>query len=141
VRADQQFYDRHPAVRSAWSRIAGKGSITTGPIVAGEQVVCFRIPPTSAELLPRLNHSCEPNLRWADDTHLVAIRDLPEGTEVTLDYATCIADPDFVMFCHCETMRCRQAIEGTDWQIPQLQLRYAGHWAPALQHRIDTAPR
>ena len=28
-------------------------------------------------------------------------------------------------------------VEGTDWRIPQLQLRYAGHWAPDVQALID----
>ena len=28
-------------------------------------------------------------------------------------------------------------VEGSDWQIPQLQQRYAGHWAPAVQRLID----
>jgi hypothetical protein len=41
--------------------------------------------------------------------------------------------------CHCETYRCRQVIEGTDWQIPQLQRRYAGWFAPVVQQRIDAA--
>jgi hypothetical protein len=27
-------------------------------------------------------------------------------------------------------------VEGTDWRIPQLQERYAGHWAPAVQRLI-----
>jgi hypothetical protein len=28
-------------------------------------------------------------------------------------------------------------VEGTDWRIPQLQQRYAGRWAPAVQALID----
>jgi hypothetical protein len=31
-------------------------------------------------------------------------------------------------------------VEGTDWRIPQLQRRYAGHWAPHVQRLIDTGP-
>jgi hypothetical protein len=32
-------------------------------------------------------------------------------------------------------------IEGTDWQIPQLQKRYAGHWPPDVQQLIDDSSR
>src|SRR5205085_12171353 len=88
-----------------------------------------------------LNHSCEPNLGWSDETSLVATRDIADGEELTCDYATVIDDPAFVMMCHCETYRCRQVIEGTDWQIPQLQKRYAGTWSPAVQKKIDAASR
>jgi hypothetical protein len=83
------------------------------------------------------NHSCEPNLGWSDEYTLVALRDIAAGEELTHDYATSTADPAFVLWCHCETYRCRQVIEGTDWQIPQLQKRYAGQWIPYLQRRID----
>jgi hypothetical protein len=86
-----------------------------------------------------LNHSCAPNLGWADERTLVALRDIATGDELTIDYATVIADPQFVMTCHCETYRCRQVVEGRDWQIPQLQERYAGHWAPSVQRLIDGA--
>lgn len=83
------------------------------------------------------NHSCEPNLGWTDEYSLATTRDVLAGEELTDDYATSTADPDFVLYCHCETYRCRQVIEGTDWTIPQLQQRYAGQWVPYLQRRID----
>ena len=141
MRADQQFYDRHPDVATRWSLIAGRGSFATAPIAAGTQVACFRIPPTAVAHLLRFNHSCEPNLRWSDEHALVAARDVASGDELTLDYATAVVDPGLALFCHCETYRCRQVIEGTDWQIPQLQTRYAGWFAPAVQARIDAAGR
>ena len=64
-------------------------------------------------------------------------RDVAAGEELTDDYATSTVDADFVLYCHCETYRCRQVIEGTDWMIPQLQLRYAGYWVPYVQRRIE----
>ena len=114
------------------SRIAGRGLLAAAPIDAGTAVLEQRG-------VGDLNHSCDPNLGWTDDTTLVAIRDIAAGEELTIDYATVITDPAFVMMCHCETYRCRQVIEGTDWKIPQLQLRYAGHWAPPVQRLIDAA--
>jgi SET domain len=125
----------YPATVSAPSRIAGRGLFATASIAAGTPVLRL----DAATLRTELNHSCEPTLGWADDTTLVAVRDVADGEELTVDYATSIDDPEFVMMCHCETYRCRQVIEGTDWQIPQLQLRYAGFWRPQLQRRIDAA--
>ena len=84
-----------------------------------------------------VNHSCDPTLGWVDERTLVALRDVDAGTELTCDYATAVDDPQLLLRCHCDTYRCRQLIEGADWQIPQLQTRYAGHWTPRLQQRID----
>jgi SET domain len=124
-----------PVTERGPSRIAGRGLFTTAPIAADTPVL--RV--SAADVPAELNHSCEPTLGWRDETTLVAVRDLAAGEELTLDYATAIDDPTFVMMCHCETYRCRQVIEGTDWQIPQLQKRYAGFWGPVLQRRIDAA--
>lgn len=124
-----------PAPIHAPSRIAGRGLFATASIALNTPVL--RI--DAADVRTELNHSCEPTLGWRDDTTLVAVREVAAGDELTLDYATAIDDPEFVMMCHCETYRCRQVIEGTDWQIPQLQSRYAGFWRPQLQRRIDAA--
>ena len=77
-----------------------------------------------------LNHSCDPNTWFAGDTRWSRAATIAAGEELTYDYATGSTEPDFVLYCHCETYRCRQVIEGDDWQIPQLQQRYAGHFAP-----------
>jgi hypothetical protein len=110
-------------------------------LAAGEVVVRLATAATAAESFAGINHSCEPNLGFADDHTLVARRDIAAHEELTVDYATAISDARWVLWCHCETYRCRQVIEGTDWQIPQLQQRYAGWWAPAVQTLIDTGVR
>lgn len=120
----------------AASRIAGRGVFAAVPIGAGHPVLRLG----SDDVRQHVNHSCEPNLGWADDTTLVAVRDVAEGEELTVDYATRISDPEFVMICHCGAYRCRQVVEGTDWQIPQLQRRYAGMWAPQVRRLMDAAP-
>jgi hypothetical protein len=124
-----------PAPVAGPSRIAGRGLFAPASIAAGTPVLRR----DATEVPKELNHSCEPTLGWADDATLVAVRAVGEGEELTVDYATSIDDPGFVMMCHCETYRCRQVVEGTDWQIPQLQLRYSGFWPPRLQRRIDAA--
>lgn len=82
------------------------------------------------------NHSCDPNLWWSDAYTLVARRDIAAGAELTSDYATSTVDSDFLLRCHCESTRCRGMVCGDDWQIPELQARYDGHWVPMLQRRI-----
>ena len=122
-----------PLVESRLSRIAGHGLFALEPISAAQIVL-------KQTGVGALNHSCEPNLGWAGDDTLVAVHDIAADDELTLDYATVLDDPDYAMVCHCETYRCRQMIEGTDWQIPQLQKRYARWWHPGIQRRIDAAP-
>jgi hypothetical protein len=65
------------------------------------------------------------------------MRDVAAGTELTTDYALSISDPAYLLRCHCQTYRCRQLVTGDDWRIPELQRRYFGHWAPAVQRLID----
>lgn len=123
-----------PLVEPGSSRIAGRGVLAAQAIANGAIVLRQRG-------VGDLNHSCEPNLGWAAGDTLIAIRDIAAGEELTVDYATAITDPEFVLMCHCQTYRCRQVIEGRDWRIPQLQKRYAGHWAPEVQRLIDSAGR
>jgi uncharacterized protein len=87
--------------------------------------------------LDSLNHSCEPNLWWTDAHTLSARRDIAAGDELTCDYSTCIADPEFLLRCHCGSYRCRQMVTGDDWQIPELQGAYADHWPPHLAAAIN----
>lgn len=83
------------------------------------------------------NHGCEPNLWWTDQYTLSARRDIAAGEELTSDYSTSTADPQFLLRCHCESYRCRQMVTGDDWRIPELQKAYARHWLPYLQRLID----
>lgn len=82
------------------------------------------------------NHSCDPNLWHADAFTLAARRDVDAGEELTVDYATQTADPDFRMTCRCGSELCRGAVTGEDWRRPELQERYGGHWVPALRKKI-----
>ena len=83
------------------------------------------------------NHACDPNLGWVDELSLATLEPVTAGDELLHDYAMSIVEPDFVLRCHCRSYRCRQMVEGTDWRIPQLQRRYAGHWTPYVQRLID----
>ena len=113
--------------------MAGRGLVATAPIRAGTVVLR---PTAPVHETGRINHGCDPNLGWSGDD-LVTLRDVAAGEELLVDYAMSVSDPAYYLRCHCPSYRCRQMVEGSDWRIPQLQQRYAGHWAPYLQSLID----
>src|SRR5215472_12710488 len=76
-----------------------------------------------------INHSCEPNVGFAGNVVLVAMRDISPDEELTTDYAL-FDDYDSTMKCHCGTPSCRGTISGRDWQRPDLQRKY-GHYFSA----------
>ena len=122
-----------PPLEPRPSAVAGRGLFLTEPVAAGAAVLR---PDGPVHERGHLNHGCDPDLGWDGDV-LVALRDLPAGGEVLVDYALSVADPDWFLRCHCPSYRCRQMVEGTDWRIPQLQRRYEGRWAPAVQRLLD----
>ena len=128
-----------PQTREDRSEIAGRGLFADDPVTVSDVAVTLPAPVHDVGDFGLLNHSCDPSLGFASATTLVALRDLTAGAELTVDYATGLADDGFVMRCHCETYRCRQVIEGGDWRIPQLQQRYEGRFAPALRQLLDGA--
>jgi uncharacterized protein len=75
-----------------------------------------------------INHSCDPNVGFAGNIVLVAMRDVGVGEELTTDYAL-FDDYDGAMECQCGTPSCRGTIGGRDWQLPELQRRYGNHFS------------
>ena len=82
-----------------------------------------------------INHSCEPNVGFAGNVVLVAMRDIRAGEELTTDYAL-FDDHDETMQCQCGTPSCRGTIGGRDWQRPELQRKYQGYFSSYLQRRM-----
>jgi D-alanine-D-alanine ligase len=58
------------------------------------------------------NHSCEPNTQY-EGLNVVAIRDIPAGEELTLDYATFLDETTEPFVCQCGSENCREYIVGT----------------------------
>ena len=87
-----------------------------------------------------INHSCEPNVWMKDAFTLEAMRDILPGEELTADYALWETDEDKVSKweCVCGSKNCRHSITGKDWQIPELQEKYHGHFLPLIEKRIDS---
>ncbi len=82
-----------------------------------------------------LNHSCEPNVGFAGNVVLVAMRDIAAGEELTTDYAM-FDDYDGSMDCACGSAACRQRIDGRDWMRADLQARYRGYFSWYLARRM-----
>ena len=82
-----------------------------------------------------LNHSCDPNLGVRGEITFVAIRDLRAGEELTHDWAM-TDDDDYSVECNCGVANCRQILTGKDWQLWNLQERYAGYFSAYLARKI-----
>jgi len=82
-----------------------------------------------------INHSCEPNVGFAGNVVLVAMRDIAAGEELTTDYAL-FDDNDDEMRCGCGAPSCRRVIGGRDWRRPELQRRYGGYFSSYLLRRF-----
>ncbi|HEY0735091.1 MAG TPA: SET domain-containing protein-lysine N-methyltransferase [Herpetosiphonaceae bacterium] len=154
-----------PRVELGESATHGRGLFTTELIRAGETVIIWGgTPYTEAELragkVPRsisysfiddglllagpadgldyyVNHACDPNIWMADQVTVVARRDIQPGEELRGDYAVWESEPEFMLApCACGTALCRGTVTGIDWQRPELQERYEGHFLPFLNRRI-----
>ncbi len=93
------------------------------------------------DVLPvTFNHSCDSNGWMTDATTVVARRNITPGEEVTVDYALQTAQPVPLLEvpCACGTAVCRGRITGNDWQLPAVQERYRGHFAPFINARIGS---
>jgi hypothetical protein len=88
-----------------------------------------------------VNHSCDPNAGLIGQIVLVALRDISKGEEVCFDYATSDGSPYDEFECGCGARTCRNHVTGDDWKLPELQTRYAGHFSPYIQRRIEKEGR
>jgi uncharacterized protein len=88
-----------------------------------------------------VNHSCDPNAGLIGQIVLVALRDISKGEEVCFDYATSDGSPYDEFECGCGARTCRTHVTGDDWKLPELQTRYAGHFSPYIQRRIEKEGR
>jgi hypothetical protein len=92
-----------------------------------------------------LNHSCDANSWLDDDVTLCAKRDIPVGEEITLDQGTWNFEADEYVWdqdrCSCGSAHCRKNLTKTDWQLRDVQQRYAGHFHPFVQRLIEAQGR
>jgi hypothetical protein len=102
----------------------------------------FYIAPSNSEEVEAnilcLNHSCNPNVGVRGQITLVAMRDIPAGAELTIDYTMTDGDPAERMECSCGERECRKIITGSDWRLRELQRRYAGYFSRYIHDRFAT---
>ncbi|MGC4111338.1 MAG: hypothetical protein QM747_13110, partial [Nocardioides sp.] len=136
---------QHPDVEVRASSVAGRGLFATADLPAATVVLRLSEGPGGTRVDRRgtafPNHGCDAGLGWRDEHTLVTMGDVAAGAELLTDYALAIAQPNWFLRCHCPSYRCRQMVEGSDWQIPVLRQRYAGWWAPHVQRLIDRVVR
>lgn len=87
-----------------------------------------------------LNHSCDANAWLDDEVTLTARRDIEAGEEITLDQGTWNFDEDDYVWdqdhCTCGAVHCRKRLTENDWQLPDVQERYRGHFHPFVLRMI-----
>jgi hypothetical protein len=83
------------------------------------------------------NHSCDPNIWLTPPVDLTARRHINAGDEIAADYATYTMSADWQMECSCGALVCRGTVTGNDWRLPELQAKYAGHFAAPIARRIS----
>jgi hypothetical protein len=84
-----------------------------------------------------VNHCCDPNAGLSGQIALVAMRDIQPGEEICFDYAMSDTAAYDEFTCACGATNCRRSVTSSDWQLPEIQKRYAGYFAPHVQRRID----
>lgn len=82
-----------------------------------------------------INHSCDPNIGMDGQICFVAIRDIPAGEELCIDYAMAISG-DYKMNCNCGYYNCRKLITGDDWKKEELQIRYRNYFSWFIYKKI-----
>jgi hypothetical protein len=90
-----------------------------------------------------INHSCDSNLWLNDEVTITARLDIAAGEELTLDYALITGDSNWQLdrSCQCGSPLCRHVVAGSDWCLAMVQQRYAGHFVPFLNTRIEKLNR
>ena len=99
-------------------------------------------PRTAAEVeasMLHLNHSCDPNVGVRGQITFVAMREVPAGSELTIDYAMIDGEPSERMECSCGSRECRKVITGNDWRLPELRRKHAGYFSRYIQDRFAVA--
>jgi len=85
-----------------------------------------------------LNHSCDSNAAVAGTKTLVALRDIKEDQEISIDYSMTDADPHWGLRCQCRSKKCRkhiQAIYTVPEEVFQRHMPYVPRYFQRLYER------
>lgn len=133
----------NPKIEIRPSRTHGRGLFARVPIAKGEVVVVWfagsgYVRKSGEDPSYFRNHSCDPNTWMKDEVTSTARRNIKANEELTIDYATYIANENHTIIqeCLCGSVKCRKRITGRDWKRPVLQDQYKGHFLPIINKRI-----
>ncbi len=71
-----------------------------------------------------LNHSCDPNAGVKGKINIVAIKEIKEGEEITMDYSIIEGDDLWEMKCGCGAANCRGVIRSIQFLPPKTFKKY-----------------
>ncbi|CAI5488960.1 unnamed protein product [Closterium sp. Naga37s-1] len=87
-----------------------------------------------------INHSCDPNCGLEDSVTVVALRDIVQGEELSIDYgstnAGVVRTSSDNFSCHCGASICRGVVTCDDWQLLELQQRLWPFFPPFIKRLI-----
>ena len=62
-----------------------------------------------------LNHSCDPNASIKGKISMVAMKNIKEGEEITIDYSITECDELWEMKCYCGAKNCRKIVKSIQY--------------------------
>jgi uncharacterized protein len=74
-----------------------------------------------------INHSCDPNCGIKRLNHVVAMRDIEKGEEITWDYEMTEKNPYWKMRCRCGSPECRKVIGNYKNMPKTIREKYRGY--------------
>ena len=86
-----------------------------------------------------MNHTCDPNVWFANEFTLVARRDINADDEVTADCAMYWGPDEEELIeweCHCGLILCRKVFTTQDWLREDLHEQYGNHFSPYVNASI-----
>jgi uncharacterized protein len=113
--------------------LVARNAAAPRPIMVDDDAYLLQAPDDEAAYA---SHSCDPSIWFDQGSSLLTRREIGVDEELTIDYATMIGDPRWQLACQCGSACCRGMIGGEDWKRPDVQARYAGHFAPGIARSV-----
>ena len=115
-----------------------ENNIPSTSIYVGDTVILCETCDSKKDISDYINHSCSPNIGFLDAITLVAIRDIPVGTELVSDYSFWEGDVSWCMksVCRCGSPNCRKRIYGGYWKEISSEHPLFRYYSPFLRRRI-----
>jgi len=110
-------------------------------IGVAEGIILAEPSDSARDLSDYLNHGCDPNSGFADALTLLAVKDIAEGEEITIDYAYWEFDENWTLGrqCNCGCAECRGVVSGRDWRVHAVAARCLEWASPFVRRRILAA--